>query len=81
MDFFEADLELTHEDATQIKYHLEIMSNGSWYEYETDFIPIFRISDNNTDGSIENTTPGFEIIILLFSIFIFLKLKKKRRIL
>ena len=29
MDFFETELELTHENATHIKYHLEIMSNGS----------------------------------------------------
>jgi hypothetical protein len=81
MDFFEAEFTLTHEDATQIKYHLEIMSNGTWYEYETDYIPISRISDNNTDDSIDDTTPGFEIVLLLFSIFVFLIIKKKRRIL
>ena len=77
MDFYDAELELTRKDATQIKYHLEILSNGTWYEYETDYIPISRVKVNDTDGSIENTTPGFEIVILLFSIFVLLKKKKE----
>ena len=81
MDFYEIELELTHEDATQIKYHLEILSNGTWYEYETNFIPISKVNGNNMDGSIKNTTPGFEIVILLFSIFVLLKIKKKRSVL
>jgi len=81
MDFYEVELELTHKDATQIKYHLEIMSNGTWYGYETNYIPISRVDGNNTDGLIENTTPGFEIVILLFSIFVLLIIKKKRRVL
>jgi len=79
MVFFEAEFKLTHGDATQIKYHLEIMGNGTWYEYETDYIPISRVNGNNTDDLIEETTPGFEIVILLFSIFVLLKIKKKER--
>lgn len=78
MDFFEAELELTHENATHIKYHLEILSNGSWYEYETDYVFLSVDGNENTNDSVKLTTPGFEIVILLFSIFVFLKLKKKR---
>jgi len=76
MDFYETKFKGKREDATQIKYHLEILSNGSWYTFETGFINLLDnpndINDNN-----KNTIPGFELVLIIFSIILFLILKKR----
>jgi hypothetical protein len=77
MDFYEAEFKGEREDATQIKYHVEILSNGSWYVFETGFIDLLDSPDNNIDDNKKNTTPGFEIVLILFSIILFLIVKKR----
>ena len=37
MDFYEGTFKLTHKNATRLIYHLEILSNGIWYKYNTSF--------------------------------------------
>ncbi len=72
MDFYETQLQLTREDATQIKYHLEILSNGTWYMYNTSFIPMAKNSNENIINPEKNQTPGFEFISALISMLIIL---------
>lgn len=79
MDFFEAEIKLMHEDATQLKYHLEILSNGSWFEYDTNYVSLSVGTANNEENDIKNKAPGFEIIILLFSIAVLVRINKKKK--
>lgn len=72
MDFYEAELKLKQEDATQVKYHLVILNNKTWYKYETDYIYLKIKSDENPVDSNENSTPGFEILLVLSCIVMLL---------
>ncbi|MCJ7571857.1 MAG: hypothetical protein MUO82_08280 [Candidatus Thermoplasmatota archaeon] len=83
MDFYEGTFKLSHSDATEIKYHLEILSNGTRYKYNTSYFYMFNNSDENIIDPEDNQTPGFEFIILLFSAGILLiiryyKFKEKK---
>lgn len=83
MDFYEGTFKLAHKDATRIIYHFEILSNGTWYKYNTSFFDMIVNSDGNIINNKENQTPGFEFILLIFSAILFLitrnyKLKVKK---
>ncbi len=83
MDFYEGTFKLAHKDATRIIYHLEILSNGTWYKYKTSFFDMVVNSNDNMINNKENQTPGFEFILLIFSAILFLinrnyKLKVKK---
>ncbi|RLF56583.1 MAG: hypothetical protein DRN27_09430 [Thermoplasmata archaeon] len=77
MDFYEAEVNLTHEDATRVKYHLEIKSNGTWHEYEPDFISLSIPATKEADDTLEKSTPGFELVLILISIIFCLILRKR----
>ena len=80
MDFLKTKFTLAHQDATQIKYHLEILSNGTWYGYNTSFIHMVGNPDKKTVTPKENPTPGFEFLLIISSILFVLSLiqiKKK----
>lgn len=84
MDFYEGTFKLTHNDATKIKYHLEILSNGTWYTYNTSYFYMFNDSDENIIDHEENQTPGFEFVLLISSAGLLLirrryKLKEKNK--
>lgn len=68
MDFYETQIKLIHEDATQIKYYVKIFNNGTWYTSNTSFTN-FSIPVNNNPVIIpENKSmPGFELFIVFFS--------------
>jgi hypothetical protein len=68
MDFYEGTFKLSHSDATKIKYHLEILSNGTWYQYNTSYFYMFNNSDENIIDHKDNQTPGFEFVLLFFSV-------------
>jgi len=74
--FFVADVDLTHENATQVKYHLEIKSNGVWYNYKPDYISINISNDQKADDNLKNETPGFECVSILLSFLCILFLKR-----
>ncbi len=76
MDFYEVEVNLNHEDATQVKYHLEIKSNGTWHEYEQDFISLSISAGKETADIVENATPGFGYISLIMAVFCAFVLKK-----
>ena len=83
MDFYEGTFKLNHSDATKIEYHLEILSNGTWYQYNTSFFNMFNDSEENIIDNKVNQTPGFEFILLIVSAVLlligrFYKLRKKK---
>ncbi len=82
MDFYEGTFKLSYSDSTKIKYHLEILSNGTWYQYNTSYFYIFNDSEENIIDNKDNQTPGFEFILLIVSAVLLLigryyKLRKK----
>jgi hypothetical protein len=78
MDFYETEFNFTSEDVIQIKYHLEILSNDTWYIFETGFINLSSNPDTNIDDVKKNTTPGFELIFVILTVIIILVLRRKK---
>jgi len=84
MTFYERTFKLINSNATIIKYHLEILSNGTWYKYSTSYFHLYNKTDEKIINNEENQTPGFEFIFLIFSVILFLitrhyKLKDKNK--
>ena len=71
---YQAEATLKRDDATMVKYHLKIESNGAWYENER---VEFDLSEK-TNGQNSKKTPGFELIILIMSIIAVTFYIKKR---
>jgi len=70
-----------YKEATQIKYHIAIKSNETWFNTETTVINL-RIDENhnvpqNTSGN--NETPGFELVFVLCAIAVAIFLWRKKR--
>jgi len=79
-DTYQASVTLIHDDATYIKYHLEIKSDGTWYKNDLTEFDLKVGSDNgNTTPNDTDKTPGFELIILIIAIGVgFILFRKKR---
>lgn len=78
MDFYEATIKLTHSNTTKIKCHLEILSNGTWYKYNTSYFYMFNNSDENIISPNDNQTPGFELILVLVAVALVFFWQRKR---
>ncbi len=69
---------LSIEKATQIKYFINFLENGNWNSTETYYV---NLSDTYDENQIANnprqSTPGFELVLMLFSIILFLTVKKR----
>ncbi len=72
---------LTRDDATQIKYHLEIYYNETWYVSNTSFYDLNTTGFNYTKKIKEKSgsTPGFEIPLFVLSIALILVYNRWRR--
>lgn len=70
MDFYEAEVNLIHEDATQVKYHLEIKSNGTWHQYEQNVISLSIPDKKETGNIVVNTTSGFDLPLIFLSMLV-----------
>ncbi|MBS3802608.1 MAG: hypothetical protein KGY65_07655 [Candidatus Thermoplasmatota archaeon] len=80
MDFYNAEFDLTYENTTQVKYHLEIKSNGSWCQYEQNVISLSIPDIIETDNTMQNNTIGFDIPVITLSILstiLFIKINQK----
>ncbi|MFH1013200.1 MAG: hypothetical protein V1769_01680 [Thermoplasmatota archaeon] len=78
IDFYYAEFTLEQHDATLIEYHLELLSNGSWYVYSLDTLAL--ASDHevlNNDDVVELSSPGFEMILVMLVIFSYACIRKK----
>ncbi len=87
---YRGEITLGRDDATYIKYHVEMLVNGIWYKSE--IIELDLITDNgngdtngengDTNGDNgDNNTPGFELLTLLIAggiITIALRRKRSR---
>lgn len=78
-DTYYTQVTLIKEGATQIKYHLEILSNESWYKSETSYIDL-KIDENSiaSNNSNSQSTPGFEPVLIISSILLALILKQRK---
>jgi len=71
---------LTHDDATTLKYHVEVKTDDVWTKSETTQIDLKTSSnDNNNNGDNSNNTPGFTIIFFIAALFIVLAIFSKKR--
>jgi len=79
-DTFKGQVILTRNNATQIKYCLEILSKGTWYFFDTRFYNLNTTTGFNyeTGSSKDRSTPGFELILIFFTIILILFLKKRK---
>ena len=79
-DSYDVTITLKHNDATYIQYTLLVENNSEWTKYsELTKVNLGEKPSDNGDGT-ENGTPGFEFVVLLFSImFISLILYKRKR--
>jgi hypothetical protein len=79
-DTYQAQCALLQEEATQIKYHLQIACNKTWYTTNTTFIPLVSETKKNTSQTPHDpvSTPGFEIILVVCAIaLVFIKTRKR----
>jgi len=87
---YQGAVTLGRDDATYIKYHVEMLINGVWYKNditELDLVVDNGNGDTNGDngdtngGNGNNNTPGFELIALLIAggiVTIVLRRKRSR---
>ena len=80
-DTYQAQCTLIQEEATQIKYYMNIACNETWYITNTTFIPLAIEGKNNTtqDPHDPPSTPGFEMSLLVLSVVLILILNQWRR--
>ena len=80
MDFYETQITLIHEGATQIKYYVKILDNGTWYNSDTNVFNLSIPTSNNPVIISDNRTlPGFETPLIVLSIALILVLNRWRR--
>ena len=73
MNFYETQIKFIHEDATQIKYYVKIINNGTWYTSNTSFTNLSIPINNNPVIIPENKSlPEFEMPLLVLSIALIL---------
>jgi len=75
---YEGTATLTHEDADELKYHVEAKINDVWEESSSLEIDLSTASGNNNDDS--KNTPGFEIVVFIAALFVSLILIRKKRL-
>lgn len=80
-DTYTGQVQLTRNDATQIKYHLEIYFNGTIYISNTSFYNLNTTGFNYTKKTNEKqeSTPGFEIIQILITVVLVLFWKRMKK--
>ena len=69
-DTYQAQCTLIQEEATQIKYHLRIACNKTWYTSNITFISLVIDAQANTSQESHDpvSTPGFEPSVVIVSI-------------
>ena len=77
---YRVQVTLKHDDTIEIKYHLEIDSNGIWYHSDVTVFNLTTDANNKTNGNNTNSTPGFRSISFLITILIGLLLFRRERL-
>lgn len=74
---YQAVVTLQWDDVSSITYHIEVISDGKWIEYE-EFTTNLSIGSEGSNGSGDsNGSPGFEILVFFIAIFGIILLFKK----
>ena len=76
---YQTTITLIHKEATQIKYHIAIKSNETWFNSEITFIRL-KIDEQNhptENSSGNNSTPGFELMLLFISVGLIVIMRRK----
>jgi len=76
---YEKEIKLIHSDANNIEYWLVVNSNGTWYDFQTDYEQKELKEVSNGNGG-SNDTPGFELISLLVAVSLGVLLFKRKRV-
>ena len=71
---YEKKVTLKWDDVTSITYHIEIVSDGKWIEYD-EHTTALSTDSGSSNGS--NGSPGFEIMVFLIAIISVVLLLKK----
>jgi len=74
---YEAKVTLQWDDVTSITYHIELKSDGKWYEYEDHTT---TLSSKSGDSNDSNGSPGFEIIVIFISLIIIVLFLKRYKL-
>ena len=86
---WEGTVTLLHDDTTYCTVWLEILSNGTWFDFKESKITfdVYEDTGNGENGDNggngengTNDTPGFELIVLVISIIVAISIYKKKRI-
>ena len=82
---YQKEITLKHSDADNIEYWFVINSNGTWYDLQKDQTITYlstssgEINNGSSGKNGSNGTPGFEIVLLLFSIVLLIFILKRKR--
>jgi len=79
---YETEITLRHDDATEIKYYIEINSIYGWSKSDVvklDLDTTGSSSNGDDNGNGSNGTPGFELIFLLTAVIVGFVLFRKKR--
>lgn len=78
-DVYQTSIKLLHEQATQFKYNIAIKANETWFTSETAFVNLSIDEQNNPpeNNPGNNSTPGFELVLLFFSTGLILIRRRK----
>ena len=80
-DTYQTVVTLQWDDVSSITYHIELISNGEWIEYEEFTTNLLIDSEGTSSSGDSNGSPGFEIMVFLLAIvgvvLIFKKFKFK----
>ena len=71
---YEAKVTLQWDDVTSITYHIELKSDGKWYEYEDHTTTLSSKSEDS------NGSPGFEIIVIFIALIIIVLFLKRYKL-
>ena len=78
MDFYESEFKQTQKNSSKVKYHVEILSNNTWYYYKNDYINLSRENDNGLKFDFNKSVPGFELTALLIPMILLIVYFRKK---
>jgi hypothetical protein len=79
-DIYQGRCTLIEEEATQIKYHLKIVCNETWYSSNITLLPLADTKKNTSqEPNNRISTPGFEVTLIILSIASLIFFKHLRR--
>ena len=71
---YEGIVTLQWDDVTSITYHIELISDGKWIEYEDHSTTLTTYTGDSNDS---NGSPGFEVIVFFVAVISIILLHKR----